>query len=331
MRLVLALPHLLAVDPAILAGMRGLARIAAWAGSPAIVHDGLVAASARAAGAPADASLAQLAALGAGFDPGATPILFADPVALVAGRDDVLFRGRIDDLTDAEAQTLVALLNTHFAPDGVEFHAPRADAWFVTAESARTLTAIPPARVRGAIYPHLPRGEGAKSWRRWMSEMQMLLHGHAINATREAAGLAAVTGVWVWGGGRQDWQTPLPDTTWWAPAGRDGDVVRGLARRAGRAADVPHASFTRLEPAPCVHAVLPPARAAAEAQALDAAWLVPAADALARGDIESITLLADAGGTAWQWEARRPAFLRRLRQRFDAAPFTLPLPPDSDA
>jgi hypothetical protein len=79
MRLVLALPHLLAVEPAILAGMPGLARIAAFADAPACVDAGIDAAFAQDAGAPADASLAQLAAIGAGICP-SDAILFADPV-----------------------------------------------------------------------------------------------------------------------------------------------------------------------------------------------------------------------------------------------------------
>jgi hypothetical protein len=328
MRLVLALPHLLAFDPAVLARLPGLARIAAAAGTPVRVEAGLESAWIVAAGAPADASLAQLAAAGAGLDAGAAAILFADPVTLVAGRDDVLFRGRVEDLTEAEAQTLVALLNAHFASDGVVLHAPRANAWFVTADALRTLATTPPAAIRGAIYPHLPRGEAAKAWRRWLSEMQMLLHEHAINAKRERAGMAPVTGVWIWGGGRQDWPDPLPDTVWVAPAGRTGDVVRGLARRAGRGAITPPASLAAVAPADSVHAVLPPALTADDVAALDAAWLAPAADALARGTFDTITLIGDAGGAAWRWDARRPAFLRRLRERFGAPPFVVPLPQD---
>lgn len=330
MRLVLALPHLLAFDPATLARLPGLARIAASAGTPRRVEAGLETAWVAAAGAPADASLAQLAASGAGMDAGAAAILFADPVTLVAGRDDILFQGRVDDLTASHAHTLVALLNAHFADDGVVLHAPRPDAWFVTAEAVRTLATTPPAAIRDAIYPHLPRGEAAKAWRRWLSEMQMLLHEHAINEERERAGLAPVTGVWIWGGGRQDWADPLPDAVWIAPDGRLGDAVRGLARRAGRSAIAPPASLAAVSPTTAVHAVLPPARAADEVAALDAAWLVPAADALARGTFDTITLIGDAGGPAWQWEARRPAFFRRLRERFGAPPFVFPVP-ETDA
>ena len=326
MRLVLALPHLLALDPAILARMPGLARIAASADAPLCVEAGLEAACVAAAGAPADASLAHLAATGAGFDPGTATVLFADPVTLVAGRDDILFRGRVDDLADSDARTLVAMLNAHFESDGIVFHTPRPDAWFVTADTARTLTTTPPTAIRGAIYPHLPRGDAAKSWRRWLSEMQMLLHEHAINAKRERTGLAPVTGVWIWGGGRQDWQDPLPGTVWIAPAGRAGDAVRGLARRAGRTAIAPPASLAAVDGAAGVHAVLPPAHTADDVAALDTAWLAPAAAALARGTLDAITLIGDAGGAAWRWDARRPAFLRRLRHRFAAPPFVVPAP-----
>jgi hypothetical protein len=323
MRLVLALPHLLAVEPAILAGMPGLARIAAFADAPACVDAGIDAAFAQAAGAPADASLAQLAAIGAGLGP-SDAILFADPVKLVAGRDDVLFGGRVDDLAAEDAQALVALLNAHFAADGVRFSAPRADTWFVTATSARALTTAPPAILRGAIYPHLPRGDDATTWRRWLSEMQMLLHEHPINEARERAGRAPVTGIWIWGGGREDWDAPLPAADWYAPDGRAGDVVRGLARRAGRDAALPRDALASMGPASALHAVLPPTRSETEATALDGAFLAPAAAALARGDLESIVLIADAGGPAYRWQATRPSLARRLRHRFGMPPFALP-------
>jgi hypothetical protein len=324
MRLVLALPHLLALEPAILARMPGLARIAAFAGVPECVHAGIDAAFAQSTGVPVDASLAQLAARGAGAPPSAAPILFADPVTLVAGRDDVLFNGRVDDLADADAQALIALLNTHFQADGVTFSAPRADAWFVTALSARALTTTPPAMLRGAIYPHLPRGEPAKSWRRWLSEMQMLLHEHPVNETREQAGRAPVTGIWIWGGGQEDWPAPASDAVWCAPAGRAGDVARGLARRAGREATLPLAALADVGPATALHAVLAPAHSATDAIALDASFLAPAATALARGDTQSLVLIADGGGPAYRWRSHRPPLTQRLRHRFGVAPFAPP-------
>lgn len=183
-----------------------------------------------AAGAPAGTPVAPLAALGAGFDPADAYVLRADPVTLVAGRDDVMLAGRVDDLAAEDAAAIVRTLGAHFAADGLAFHAARPDAWFVTARErvpvdADTLEPEEP------IQPHLPRGDHASTWRRWLSEMQMLLHDHAVNASREAAGKAPVTGIWISGGGVAPRSLDVHASIE-APAGRAGDVARGLASMA---------------------------------------------------------------------------------------------------
>jgi hypothetical protein len=108
----------------------------------------------------AGAAAAPLAALGAGLDPGAAYVLRADPVTFVAGRDDVLLAGRVDDMTTDDAASLADTLNRHFASDGVAFHAPRADAWFATAREHVPVDtdALRPNEPIGA---HLPRGAHA--------------------------------------------------------------------------------------------------------------------------------------------------------------------------
>ena len=202
MHLTLAVPGLLALDPATLAAARSLARLARYAGPPATRRGDLDALLAAGSLDSATGGSAPLAALGAGLDPGTSHVLRADPVSLVAGRNDVALAARIDDLDGDETGAMIATLNAHFAHDGLTFHAPRADAWFVLQDTAPDLTTTPLAVVRGAIYPWLPAGGDAVRWRRWLSEMQMLLHAHPANAAREARGRVPVTGVWISEGGR---------------------------------------------------------------------------------------------------------------------------------
>src|SRR4030095_9990004 len=106
-------------------------------------------------------------------------------------------------LDAADATSIIATLNHHFAADGLAFHAPRPDAWFVTTSVAAPSITTELSEVSGPIHAHLPRGEHAKAWRQWLSEIQMLLHEHPVNIAREAAGRAPLTGPWVAGGGRR--------------------------------------------------------------------------------------------------------------------------------
>ena len=243
MRLTLAVPELLALDPAALADMPALRTLAAFAGSPAVRAGGLDPMLAGTGAAAGTYGTAPLAALGAGFDPGDAHVLRADPVALVAGRNDVMLAGRIEDLSAVDAAAMISLLNDHFRSDGLVFHAPRPDAWFVTARRPPALTTTPLACVRGAIFPHLPRGEDAAQWQRWSSEMQMLLHEHPVNASRAARGLPMVTGIWFADGGRLADVPREPAVALYAASGAAGDVARGIALHRGVGADtVPRCS-----------------------------------------------------------------------------------------
>jgi len=47
---------------------------------------------------------------------------------------------------------------------------------------------------------HLPQGPRGGVWRRWLTEAQMLLHEHPLNAGREARGLRPLNALWLAGG-----------------------------------------------------------------------------------------------------------------------------------
>jgi len=324
MQLTLVVPDLLAAARGAPERAAALARLARYAPAPAAVPDGLDAALLVAAGGTKALPAAPFAALGAGCDPGTAYVLRADPVALVAGRDDVLIEGRVDDLADGDAAAMIATLNAHFADDGLAFHAPRADAWFVTvAGPARPHTTSLPM-VRGAIHPHLPQGEHARPWRRWLSEMQMLLHEHPANAARSAQGHSPVNGIWVAEGGVLAPVRSARELRVYAAAGRVGDVARGVARAAGRAPTAPPADFTALPTNEDALVVLPSLASASALQRLGDAWLVPAVAALERGALSRLTLLADTRGAAWAWTAVTPPFALRLRARWSPRPFIAP-------
>lgn len=319
MRVTLAISKLLAVERAALAGVPALGRLIRYAAAPVIEPAGFDVALVVAAGRSRGTPTAPLAALGAGFDPGDAYVLRADPVTLIAGRDDVLLAGRVDDLTAVDAAALTAILNRHFAMDGLAFHAPRPDAWFVTTTAAAPSVTTALSEVSGPIHAHLPRGDDAKAWRRWSSEIQMLLHEHPVNAAREATGRAPVTGVWLSGGGAGTGVQAVASGTVFAGPGPLGDVARGLAR----AQSMP-ANFAALPNVDHAIVVIPDLADAAALSALAAAWIDPAVCSLERRALTSLALVADGIGGAYTWEARAPSWLQRLRARFTAPGVGLP-------
>ena len=335
MRFTFVVPGLASVDRTLLAGSRPLARLASWSQARAEPR-GLAAAVLAAFGAPAgdtahDVPAAPLAALGAGVDPHASYVLAADPVSLVAGRDDVAIAGRVDDLDAGEARSLVDALNAHFAADGLAFAAPRPDTWFVTLDARPELTTIPLDVALGtSLSTHGPGGRDARTWQRWSTEIQMLLFTHPVNQRRENEGRTTCNGVWFWGGGTLADVGLVAPFRAHAPGGRSGDLVRGLAQLAGGDTLMLPGSFeAALEavpaarPATHVAALLAPVADAAALAALDRAWLAPALRWLERGRIASVALVTD-GASATTWVAQRPSLPARVRAGVAPRRFAVP-------
>ena len=228
-----------------------------------------------------------------------------------------------------DAVTLIALLNRHFATDTIVFAAPRPSTWFVRAATTPAIDTSPLDAVMGrAIYRHLAHGAEAKKWQRWQDEIQMLLHDHPVNQARETQGLAPVTGVWLWGGGRlADVAAPRARRAF-AAAGEPGDLVRAFAILAGQAADaLPpdfSATMSRMEPSVDVVVSLAPCNGDDDARRFATAWLQPAVAALEDGVIDALELVADGRGTAVTWRAERPSRFARLASRWRAPEFSIP-------
>ncbi|MFO1312224.1 MAG: hypothetical protein U1F41_09195 [Burkholderiales bacterium] len=253
-------------------------------------------------------AIAPLAARGAGLDPADAYVLRADPVTFVAGRDDVLLAGRVDDLGEEHAASLVATLGRHFAQDGIAFHAPRADAWFALASAHVPVEADPPLTDQ-PIGARLPRGPHGATWRRWLSEMQMLLHEHPVNQAREAAGLPPATGIWISGGGRLPRSLALAPIAIHAAPSRLGDVAIGIARIAGAPVEAPPARFDAQTLGGDTLVVMP---SVVDLGSLERDWLAPAVAALERGAISHLTVVS-AGERTLRHASSRPSWWRRLR------------------
>jgi hypothetical protein len=144
---------------------------------------------------------APIAAISAAFDGlGAGCWLRADPVSLNLQRDQLLLGGV--QIGDEEAAALCASLNAHFSGQGMEFFAPHPQRWYVRLGTLPRISTTPLSQVIGRdVRGVLPSGEEAARWHQVFNEIQMLLHAHPLNETREARSEAIINSVWFWGGG----------------------------------------------------------------------------------------------------------------------------------
>ena len=338
MDLTLIVPGLAACIAHARGGDDALARFARYAGPVRVEREGLVRATGAALGLADPGASAPLRALGAGLDPADDYVLAADPVSLVAGRADVRLEGAIDDLDAADAAALVTALDAHFADDGLAFAAPRPGAWFARMRRTPALETTPVDAVAGRpIIGALPRGAEGGTWQRWQNEIQMLLFTHPVNAAREARGLRPVSGVWFWGGGRAGTRAETGgDALALGSPDRVGDLLLGFARRGGQAgADTP-AAFAGLEArlagSSAARAVVGVPAIGADDGGLPAfagAWADPAARALERGALHSLSLVGDGTGVVVRWTAGRPSAFARLAGVARRRP-RLSVPPGAD-
>jgi hypothetical protein len=108
----------------------------------------------------------------------------------------------LEDLTLQEAEELGAAINEHFSEDGWHLEIAGPGRWHLRLDEDPSIQTTPPWHVVGRdILQHLPAGKNSSRWRTWLTEIQMLLHAHPVNAKRIAEGQKPVNGVWAWGGG----------------------------------------------------------------------------------------------------------------------------------
>src|SRR6266853_467976 len=245
MQLTLVLPNLLAAPPAALAAADApaLTRLLSAAEAPILEPDGPLAIACVNLGIAKqnDWPVAPWLARAAGIDPGSRYWLCAEPVTLDVGRVEVRLAGVVSDLDAAESTALLSSLRAQFASDGIGFLESGPGRWWVTLAEPQQLETSPPDAALGKpLIAHLPRGADAARWRRWQSEIQMLLFEHPVNRLREKSGLRPVNDLWMWGGGtlrERDFAAALAAVLTQTP------LVRDLARAVGADSATIPASF----------------------------------------------------------------------------------------
>lgn len=120
----------------------------------------------------------------------------------------LLAHGRALGLTREQADALAGPLRPLFGDAGFTLDAPHPHRWYLRLPAGTRLPRFTsPDEALGAdLFEHLPSdatpavAEGRR-WRALLSECQVVLHNHPVNAERAGQGLPAVNSVWFWGAG----------------------------------------------------------------------------------------------------------------------------------
>jgi hypothetical protein len=188
-----------------------------------------------------------LSAHGHGESAGTGVWLRADPVHLRADRDRaLLLPSQAFPVSEAEAAALAAsiapLLEGRYVLVRV-----RPDQWCLRALEGSVqagASAKAPIELAGAdVDSNLP----AKAWHPLLTELQMAMYDHPVNAAREARGDPVLNSVWLWGDGALPAAAPGP----WQTISADDPATLGLGRLAGiRHRGIPAGAGEWLERAP---------------------------------------------------------------------------------
>ena len=271
-------------------------------------------------GCPAGA----LTMLAADAAPGDAYWMRADPVHLLQQREMlVMMPVPAIRVSREEAVALCATLGAHFG-EAFSVHPAEPERWSARLAVAGRLEAPPPLEAAGRNADAvLPVGD-AKRWHALLTEIQMLLHDHPVNAAREARGERPVNSLWLWGAGR------LPATVRcdWHSVAADDALARGLARAGGVRADpAPQGAAEWLArlPAEGRHlAVLDTLRVAhafddtagweTAVAELESRWIAPLLAALRDGRVHMVTIHVPDGIESRSHETER-GDLRRFWRR----------------
>jgi hypothetical protein len=326
MQLTLVLPNLLdaAQDALAAAHAPALARLLSSAVAPVPEPDGLLAIACGGVGIAKqhDWPAAPWLARAAGIDPGERYWLCAEPVTLEVGRDQGRLTGIVGDLDAAESAALLSGLRAHFASDGIEF-VERPGRWWATLAAPQRIETSPPDAVLGKpLTAQLPRGADAARWRRWQSEMQMLLFEHPVNRSRESDGRSPVNYVWMWGGGTLGAANrAISGTVLLAEA----PLVRELARAVGMGAAALPGSFVAFRAGSAAASAmvwfdgLDAAAFREQLAAFDADWAAPLERAVDDKEIDA-TLVISGSAAALSFTPRASGVMQRLRRRWSRPP-----------
>jgi hypothetical protein len=240
-----------------------------------------------------DAPCAALALAGDGGDPGSDYWLRADPICLQPTINRLTGGALADGELDwNEAASLAEGLRRHWQAEGFELIVQHPQRWYLRCPSDQALRTHPlPRGLQVLDESLLPTGADGACWQRRMTEAQMLLHAHAVNQAREAAGRPPANGVWIWGGGRSGTLPARP----YALVCSDDALALGLAARTRAPALPPPAADALIERLRAAGGdgrglLALSGSSAPDLPALESQWLAPLLASLRQKRIAELTL-----------------------------------------
>lgn len=263
--------------------------------------------------------MAGLRRIAQGFGDDGQTWVCADPVHLRADVDSaILVESELLALGEDEAQALIAELHAVFGPDGWCFESSTPRQWYARPPVDFELPVLPTVReVAGNdVGIHLRNIPQAIEYKKFYSELQMVLTHSTVNASREQRGEAAINALWFWGAGRVS--RPLRTGELCAVQAED-DVLAGIGSVAGVAVGPPSLEHTLAMKGDVFVNLDDLRREAAyddlaaweEALAvLDRVWFAPLAGCLERREMDEVVVYADDR----RWHARRRRGLARWRR-----------------
>jgi len=132
-------------------------------------------------------------------------------VHLQADKDNArLIPEKALQISEEESSELVGAVNRLVNPDGLTLRRGSGGRYYLSGMPATALDTWPAHAVaNGQIANYLPRQSAAGDWRRLLTEVQMLFHGHPINVTRNELQKLSINGMWFWGGNQSSRLSPV--------------------------------------------------------------------------------------------------------------------------
>lgn len=274
----------------------------------------------------AELPVATLAAGESMSPPLAATAWLAVPVRLEARLDHVRLMDRgLLRIAPEERSALIDEFARSFGPQ-YTLHDAGERAFLLTGLAAVRVATMDPARLLDTdISSGIAKSGDARELRRLASEIDMWMHGSALNIARERAGAPRISSLWLWGGGVCPGEPSMPAETGSTIAIHGGDPwLAGLARCAARVPmREPPLAFAHLAMSDrAVVELAPMSGAPREGLAtLDTQWFAPMRAFLASGELAEVHLVANdrvfriGARSGWRLWRRKQSWLARLKAR----------------
>lgn len=137
------------------------------------------------------------------LDSATDDLIRCDPVHLHADPNKVLLLGPDQfDLTGAEADELIARLQSEF-PASAWYRGASPTRWYMRRPPELAADGPPTAWLSGrSLTPFVPTDAAHRDLRRWLNDIQMVLHADPVNQQRVSRGALPINGAWLFGHGQ---------------------------------------------------------------------------------------------------------------------------------